>query len=853
MNTNEKKVLEHCKEGYILLRSITPSIPQSTLYRTIKNLLDKGNLDKKKDRYRTTRSGLYELEQGETIIDWDEMDKIYPHLKSTPTKLHRSIAELLLAAIVSRRDEIKMDHHPTFILSGATMKWKTWLMKYMCTILRLDPRKHIILMSSESGRSIFVRRGSEGKVRFKRDILNEPIVCFDEYNQAPPDIQKLCRIYLQGEKQVSFENEVMTIEPVPVFTLNPKESDKLEDKIGLSEPQIRRSIICDFNACTIPSNIAIHGDEILEEVRTRNIIELPTYRNDCVGYKESVHILLQRCTLNNKMKLIDLDLVMMLCSGMTAFLPQRKAIDYTLRDYLTVIETLGWTQPYWRKELDGFTRVLMNGDNYPNKQLSIAVSPIKEKKTEEYGANRIDDEINWTVKVGKLKDLLEENNVSINEVVEFVRFRRELKEHGFGVDEASKISKEVGRHGVERTIDMIKKYGSLTSTIRSLSSKKDKFKEVIKTLEEKRSTIISTIERGGSSLEKVEELLSMDTLLKEQGISLPQLKEFVRIQLQIKDLGLDLETMGLLVNEFEKGEGLQESINIIVRNIGSVGNLENAIKEKKHDMKGIKNRIKDLNIQKEKSERKIFKLQSDIGELEEDKATMNDSILFLEDNFKEMMEDFNGITNIDEYYNRIREEIDKLEQRKKVLEGLCKKDKNRLSEIKHEYDTLQEEIEQINGWRGFIFSKDFSKYDFPWSDLEKILEIKEGRRTDLGIWEENITDRVRQGLIDSFCNHIEKDIIPKWKHDAKLDKQEKMYNIQLREQKRTFEGEIESNKKETEKMEKIYQKTINEFEKYKETTDRYIEQKKELIGQLNSKIVSLKKEIETIENESAGG
>jgi hypothetical protein len=78
-------------------------------------------------------------------INWDELDKFCPSLQYVPTKVHRAIAELIFAAIIARRDEIRKDHHTTFIMVGDTLKWKTWTAKFLCAVLGLDQVKTIIL------------------------------------------------------------------------------------------------------------------------------------------------------------------------------------------------------------------------------------------------------------------------------------------------------------------------------------------------------------------------------------------------------------------------------------------------------------------------------------------------------------------------------------------------------------------------------------------------------------------------------------------------------------------------------------------------------------------------------------
>lgn len=346
--TYENTILEHCRDDYKPLKSLFHLIPKSSLYRCVEDLVEKGYLEKSRGKYRTTAAGLSMLEHAN--VKWDELDKFCPLLQYAPTIVHRAVIELILAAIIARRDEIKKDHHPTFIMTGDTLKWKTWTAKFVCAVLGLDPVKTIILMTSESGRSILTRKGYGGETVFQRDVLQAPFVCFDEYLTAEPSIKKICNIYIQGEKQVSYENAVLTIEPVPLITLNPKEGKglSLTEKTGFKEPQIRRSIIADLEKVEIPVDIKTKGEEILEKAKKHEALKLPRHKSQCSEYKDSIYTLLEKCMEKDAFHLVDIEMLLLLCSGMTAFLPEKRAVVQVLYDYLMVVETLGWVKKGWQ-------------------------------------------------------------------------------------------------------------------------------------------------------------------------------------------------------------------------------------------------------------------------------------------------------------------------------------------------------------------------------------------------------------------------------------------------------------------------------------------------------------------------
>jgi hypothetical protein len=93
-----------------------------------------------------------------------DLPLFYPPLTIIPDVHYRAFVELIYAAIVARSDEISSDHHPFFVIAGASRKtWKTRLGRFLCLSLGLDPDTHICNVPVESGRSLFMRKDSRGK------------------------------------------------------------------------------------------------------------------------------------------------------------------------------------------------------------------------------------------------------------------------------------------------------------------------------------------------------------------------------------------------------------------------------------------------------------------------------------------------------------------------------------------------------------------------------------------------------------------------------------------------------------------------------------------------------------------
>lgn len=66
MNERCLLILEHCREGYVPLKSLTSQIPRSSLYVYIKELVRNGYLTKRKKEYKTTERGLKTLAEKES-------------------------------------------------------------------------------------------------------------------------------------------------------------------------------------------------------------------------------------------------------------------------------------------------------------------------------------------------------------------------------------------------------------------------------------------------------------------------------------------------------------------------------------------------------------------------------------------------------------------------------------------------------------------------------------------------------------------------------------------------------------------------------------------------------------------
>ena len=205
-------ILEHCRDEFRVMTPLISKIaPKTTLYRSKDQLLGNGLLERDgKDRYKTTGAGILKLEalRGSSI---PTLSTLYPPLELVPTPQHRALVELGLAAVIARKYELRADRHPTLVLAGPTLTWKTSCAMFLCHMIGLDPLKQIVNLAAESGKSLWLRKASTGQITYKRELLDTELVVFDEFQAADPQTKRLLGIFIDGRKTISFENEELTI------------------------------------------------------------------------------------------------------------------------------------------------------------------------------------------------------------------------------------------------------------------------------------------------------------------------------------------------------------------------------------------------------------------------------------------------------------------------------------------------------------------------------------------------------------------------------------------------------------------------------------------------------------------
>lgn len=355
MSPVARAILELCATDFRRLKDLRAGYPGSTVHRHAKRLIKIGWLERQGPLYRTTSAGrrnLLENQDGR----WDQLEQFYPPLALIPTEEHRALVELILAAVMVRQHPTRSDRHPFFVCSGDTLHWKTSLGEFVCLALGLDPAVHVVDCGSESGKSLFIRRTAAGEIASQRDLVAASFVVLDEFHTAERSVRNALNPFLAGRLILPFENEHVTMHPVPLLTLNPTSKPTLEGQLGLSAPLIRRAIMANVNAVRMP-DLASSGERALSEARAHGPIVIKPPTVNCHERHGHIVALLKAILRPEARERVDVEVVVNLCTGMTAMLADPTAAIALVVHHIGLLAgTLDWVYPGWHETVSHFAR-----------------------------------------------------------------------------------------------------------------------------------------------------------------------------------------------------------------------------------------------------------------------------------------------------------------------------------------------------------------------------------------------------------------------------------------------------------------------------------------------------------------
>src|SRR6185295_10516087 len=355
MTPIDRDILEYCAKDFRRLKDLRSKYAGGTLYRHAKRLIKIGWLERQGPMYRATDVGRRNLSENQDGR-WDQLEQVYAPLGLIPTQEHRGLIELILAAVMVRQHPTRNDCHPFFIIFGETFAWKTSLGIFVCHAFGLNPAIHVVHCGTESGKSLFIRRTASGDVASERQLLNASFSVLDEFLAADRAVRSALNPFLTGNLILPFENEHVTVRPVPLLTLNPRPQPTLEGQLGLSAPLIRRAIIMNVNAGVVP-DLSVSGGEAVSAAHAQGPIMIKAPTCDCEAHRDVIVGLLKAILKPGAHQRIGVDVVVNLCTGMTAMLADPiEAIAQVLQRIGLLSATVGWAQPGWETTMAQFGR-----------------------------------------------------------------------------------------------------------------------------------------------------------------------------------------------------------------------------------------------------------------------------------------------------------------------------------------------------------------------------------------------------------------------------------------------------------------------------------------------------------------
>jgi len=345
----------YCAHGPTEVAGLLRDIARGTLYRAITTLVQLGFLKRVGRGYHTTALGQRWLVEDLSHMDWNLFDDLYRPFVHIPTPVHKALLELLLAAIVVRQAGLHADHLCAFLVLGKTLRWKTTLGRMACATLGLDPSVSLIDLASEAGRSVFVRRTSDGQLLSQRNVLSSPLAVFDDFLQASDAVRASVGPYLTGRRTVPYEIGVIALDCVTLLTMNPRAKATLEQQTSFDPAQLRRMILCNLDAVVMP-DLSLIGHRAVEAALQHGPLILPVLRTDLQEHRAVVVQLVREVVRPEMHDRIDTEMLLILAAGMRGFIDDdERAIQQMMYDVGLMIETLGWARTDWVTTVSEFS------------------------------------------------------------------------------------------------------------------------------------------------------------------------------------------------------------------------------------------------------------------------------------------------------------------------------------------------------------------------------------------------------------------------------------------------------------------------------------------------------------------
>jgi hypothetical protein len=304
-----------------------------------------------------TEHGQRKLAELASHMDLNAWDQIYPPMRYVPTPEHRAGIELATSAVVVRQaDDSQDDHHPSFTWMGPSLSWKTSAAKFQCHLLGVSPAETLVDLTTETGRSLLLRRDGKGTQTFRRDLLDSRLIVFDDVLEAEPSHRSTIHHFLSGRKIVPVDNALLRIAPVSLITLNPKPNKAtLEEQTSFSTAQLRRQVVINLRNVVLP-DLANLGHVALEAAMKHGPLPLPPLTANAETWRAQIVGLVREILVPEVWPRVDTEMILTMVTGMLAFIPDPEAaIRQTVYDFAIAAETLGWSCLGWSDVVSRFS------------------------------------------------------------------------------------------------------------------------------------------------------------------------------------------------------------------------------------------------------------------------------------------------------------------------------------------------------------------------------------------------------------------------------------------------------------------------------------------------------------------
>lgn len=423
-------ILRYCKNGYMQLTELMKmnNYAKTTFYRILNKLVKDGLIESLGGKHKTTQkelnqiAGVNKADSNFTFLDsvlQPILEKV-PHFKWLPTPIHKAISVTILGAAKARECIEEDSAHAVIAIVGPTFKWKTTTCEIICHTLNLNVDDTIVLLSAESGKSMFLRRNSKGDIATARKVLSSPIVVLDEYNKCEKRVKAAIHPILHGKRTLPFENDTIKISATPVILSNPLKNGTIFEKLGIDEPAFRRMICCDLTNIEIPESIKLEGDNFIKEVKSLGALEScePLPGEDFNGISKIKAVVTEAVAHKEDLRLIDCVMIANVAKGISGYIG-KTAVKCALACYLAMSETIGFIKPSWPQILH---------KHFPDSNRSSPVQSIADSPASPISSFKGSSIFSYSEKIREVEELLSEMDLTPAQAVDALNELKEIKD-----------------------------------------------------------------------------------------------------------------------------------------------------------------------------------------------------------------------------------------------------------------------------------------------------------------------------------------------------------------------------------------------------------------------------------------